>query len=194
MIAEDRLVGLQLAAAFDQQGAQQVGGLGPQRADPFFPPLAMQADMRGRVQAQVGDAQDDDFLDPRAGVEHGGEERIVAAAAVAPVELQVLKKREDRLGSEVVQVQLDDGPLRPGCDEAQQEHQAVPIAPDGVGTRPSHPGQMVGEERPEGSRQIVRAGCGHRAPPATMGPVMRSPQWSANRALAAVASGSTNCR
>ena len=178
VITEDRLVGLRLAAAFGQQGTQQVGGLGPQRADPFFPPLAVQVDLRGCVQPQVGDAHDDDFLDPRAGIEHGGEERVVAAAvdcaaidgaqdgfdllvlevlhgaaagalerdgedaltvcescgvlqgavpeervnrgeahvaggdAVVPVELQVLKKREDRLGAEVVQVQLDDGPLR----------------------------------------------------------------------------------
>ena len=207
VITEDRLVGLQLAAAFGQQGTQQVGGLGPQRADPFLPPLALQADLRGRVQAQVDHAEGDDFLDPPAGVEHGGKERVVAAAvggaavddaedgldllvlevlhgaavgplerdgedalavcescgilqgavpeervdrgkahiaggdAVVPVELQVLEKREDRLGTEVVQVQLDDGPLRLGCDEPQQEHQAVPIAPDGVGTRASHPGR-----------------------------------------------------
>ena len=79
MITEDRLVGLRLAAAFGQQGTEQVGGLGPQRADPFFAPLAEQVDLRGCVQPQVGDAQDDDFLDPR-GVEHGGEQRIVAAA------------------------------------------------------------------------------------------------------------------
>ena len=36
--------------------------------------------LRGCVQPQVGDAQGDDFLDPRAGVEHGGEECVVAAA------------------------------------------------------------------------------------------------------------------
>ena len=123
-----------------------------------------------------------------------GEAHVAGGDAVVPVEFQVLKKREDRLGAEVVQVQLDDGPVRLGCDEAQQEHQAVPIALDGVGTRPSHPGQMVGEERPEGSRQIVRAGGGHRAPPAPVGPVMRAPQRSANRALAATARGSTNWR
>ena len=71
VIAEDRLVGLQLAPAFRQQGAQQVGGLGPQRADPFLPSLAVQADQRGRVQAQVDHAQGDDVRDPRAGVELG---------------------------------------------------------------------------------------------------------------------------
>jgi hypothetical protein len=260
VIAEDRLVGLQLAFAFGQQGTQQVGGLGPQRADPLLAPLAVQVDLRGCVQPQVGDAQGDDFPDPRAGVEHGGEERVVAAAvggaaidgaedgfdflmlevlhgaaagplegdgedaltvcescgvlhcavpeervdrgeahvagsdAVVPVELQVLKEREDRLGAEVVQVQLDDGPLQPGCDEAQQEHEAVPIAPDGVGTGPAHTGQVVGEEGPEGSRQVIGDGGGHRAPPPTVGPVTRSPQWSANRALAAAARGSTNWR
>ena len=80
VIAEDRLVGLQLTSALGQQGTQQVGGLRPQRADAFLPPLAVEADLRGCVQPQVGDAQDDDFLDPGAGVEHGGEERIVAAA------------------------------------------------------------------------------------------------------------------
>ena len=46
-----------------------------------------------------------------------GEAHIARSDAVAPVELQVLKKREDRLGAEVVQVQLDDGPVRLGCDE-----------------------------------------------------------------------------
>ena len=45
VIAEDRLVGLQLAIALGQQGAQQVGGLGPQRADPFLSPLAVEADL-----------------------------------------------------------------------------------------------------------------------------------------------------
>ena len=79
VVTEDRLIGLRLAAAFDQQGTQQVGGLRPQRADSFFPPLAVQVDLRGGVQPQVGDAQGDDFPDPRAGVEHGGEQRIVAA-------------------------------------------------------------------------------------------------------------------
>ena len=64
VITEDRLVGLQLAAAFGQQGTQQVGGLGPQRADPLLPPLALQADLRGRVQAQVGDAQGGDDEGP----------------------------------------------------------------------------------------------------------------------------------
>ena len=123
-----------------------------------------------------------------------GEAHIAGGDAVAPVVLQVLKKREDRLWPEVVQVQPDDGLLRLRCDEAQQQHQAVPIAPDGVGTRSAHPGQVIGEERPEGSGQVVRAVGGHRAPPAPMGPVMRSPQWSANRALAAAARGSTNCR
>jgi hypothetical protein len=80
VIAEDRLVGLRRAFALGQQGTQDVGGLGPQRTDPLLPPLALQANLRRRVQAQVGDAQGDDFLDPRAGVEHGGEERVIAAA------------------------------------------------------------------------------------------------------------------
>ena len=263
VIAEDRLVGLQLASAFGQQGTQQVGGLGPQRADAFLPPLAVEADLCRCVQPHVGDAQGDDFLDPRPGVEHGGEERVVAAAvdgvaidgaednldlfmlevlhgaaagplerdgedaltvrepcgvlhgavpecmdrgeahvagggAVVPVELQVLKEREDRLGAEVVSVELDDGPLRLGRDEAQQEHEAVSIAPDGVGARPPHPGQVVGEERPEGSRQVIGNGGGHRTSPAVVGsvvgPVTRSPQWSANLELAAAARGSMNWR
>ena len=34
----------------------------------------------------------------------------------------------------------------------------------------------------------------HRAPPAPVGPAMRSPHWSANRALAAAARGSMNWR
>ncbi len=113
-----------------------------------------------------------------------GEAHVAGGDAVVPVELQVLKEREE----------LDDGPLQPGCDEAQQEHEAVPIAPDGVGTGPAHPGQVVGEEGPEGSRQVIGDGGGHRAPPPTVGPVTRSPQWSANRALAAAARGSTNWR
>ena len=68
MIAEDRLVRLQFASAFGQQGTEQVGGLGPQGADPLLPPLAVQADLRGCVQPQVGDAQGDDFPGPRAPV------------------------------------------------------------------------------------------------------------------------------
>ena len=123
-----------------------------------------------------------------------GEAHVAGGDAVAPVELQVLKEREDRLGAEVVEVELDDGPLRPGCDEAEQEHEAVPIAADGVGAGSPHPGQVVGEERPEGSRQVIGNGGGHRAPPAVAGPVTRSPQWSANFALAAAARGSTNWR
>ena len=44
-----------------------------------------------------------------------GEAHVAGGNAVVPVELQVLKKREDRLGPEVVQVQLVDGPLRLGA-------------------------------------------------------------------------------
>ena len=43
-----------------------------------------------------------------------GEAHIAGGDAVVPVELQVLEKREDQPGTEVVQVQLDDGPLRLG--------------------------------------------------------------------------------
>ena len=81
VIAEDRLVGWQFAPAFRQQGAQQVGGLGPQRADPFLPSLAVQADLRGRVQAQVDHAQGDNFLDPHAGVEHAATQKQLPMAA-----------------------------------------------------------------------------------------------------------------
>ena len=47
-----------------------------------------------------------------------GEAHVTGGNAVVPVELQVLKKREDGLGPEVVHVQLVDGPLRLDCDEA----------------------------------------------------------------------------
>ena len=63
MITEDRLVRLRLAAAFDQQGAQQVGGLRLQRADPFFPPFAMQADLRGVSNRRSATHKGDDFPD-----------------------------------------------------------------------------------------------------------------------------------
>ena len=59
VIAEDRFVRLWLATALGQQRAQQVGGLRPQRADAFLPPLAVEADLRGCIQPQVGDVQDD---------------------------------------------------------------------------------------------------------------------------------------
>ena len=45
------------------------------------------------------------------------EAHVAGGDAVAPVDFQVLKKREDRLGAEVVEVQVDDGPLRLGGDE-----------------------------------------------------------------------------
>ena len=42
----------------------------------------------------------------------------------------------------------------PIATTAKPEHEAVPVAPDRVWTRVSHPRQVVGEERPEGSRRV----------------------------------------
>ena len=81
MITEDRLIESWFAAAFGQQGTQQVGGLGPTTGRPVFSaPCHGKGTCAGVSNRRFGDAQGDDFLDPRAGVEHGGEERIVAAA------------------------------------------------------------------------------------------------------------------
>ena len=87
-----------------------------------------------------------------------GEAHIAGGDAVAPVVLQVLKKREDRLWPEVVQVQPDDGLLRLRCDEAQQQHQAVPIAPDGCGDSCLAPGAGDRRRTPGG----LGAGCSGR--------------------------------
>ena len=81
----------------------------------------MQADLRGRVQAQVGGAQGDDFLDPRAGVEHGGEERVVAAA----VDGAAVHGAEDGLDLPVLEV-LDGtaaGPLERDGEDALTVHE-----------------------------------------------------------------------
>ena len=40
-----------------------------------------------------------------------GEAHIAGGDAVVAVELEVLEKREDRMGAEVFEVELDDGPL-----------------------------------------------------------------------------------
>ena len=95
-----------------------------------------------------------------------GKAHIAGGDAVVPVEFQVLKERGGRLGAEVVQVELDDGPPRLGRDEAQQEHEAVPIAADGdsspapgAGGRRRTPGGLArGRSARRRSSRTSRAG------------------------------------
>ena len=55
-----------------------------------------------------------------------GEAHIAGGDAVVAVELEVLEKREDRMGAEVFEVELDDGPLRPDCDDREARARGRP--------------------------------------------------------------------
>ena len=84
-------------------------------------------------------------------------------------------KRDDRLGAEVVHVELDDRAVRLGGDETQQQHQAVPVALDCVGTVPRTRGRWSAKNVRRAC-QVVRAGGGHRGPSGPTGPATRAPQ------------------
>jgi hypothetical protein len=66
--------------AFGNKVTEQLSGLWPEGTEPLFAALANQSNVKGFEQLEIADSQIDDLLDPRAGVEHGGEQRVIALA------------------------------------------------------------------------------------------------------------------
>ena len=112
---------------------------------------------------------------------------------VVPGTLQMLEEIQHLRRAEIIQIQLAHGSCPAVRHKAEEEHEAVSIAQDGMRTAPSNAGEMIRKESTERARLGIRPGGVHRAPPMPDG-VISAPQASANRVLAAAARGSTNCR
>ena len=122
----------------------------------------------------------------REGVDRG-EARVSRRDAVAADLLEVVQERDDVVGSQVAEVELDDRSTVVRREEPQEEHEGVAIAADRVRAHAADPRQVVGKELAQ------RAGEGagrrfHRGPPE----IRR--QCLSNRSLAASATGSSSAR
>jgi hypothetical protein len=75
---------------------------------------------------------------------------------VVPVTLQMLEEGQHLRGAEIIQIQLAHGSGPPVRDKAEEEHEAVSIAQDGMRTAPANARQMIREESTEGASQGIR--------------------------------------
>ena len=82
----------------------------------------------------------------RGGVAHervdGREPGVARRRAVAALSLQVVEKREDDVGGEVVDVQRDNGALAPLREKSEEDEERVAVAANRVGTHAANPGQV----------------------------------------------------
>ena len=115
MIHKEWPVGSWLPAAFGEEPTQDIGRLCPERADAFLASLSEETKVRRRVHAKICDAERDNLLHPRAGVEHARQKRVIAAAlGRGPVD-----RREHRL--DLGELQVDSTRTRARAFEGHGE-------------------------------------------------------------------------
>jgi len=153
MIAKDRLLGWDVATALGQECAQELGGLRPQGAQSLLAPLAIESDLRKRLQLEVTYTQRHHFLHPGPRVEHGREQRIIASAiGRAPIHTP-----KDRFNFSVVEI-LDR--TRAAPLEGDRQHTLTMLNEGRFG------GRAVTEERVD--RRQPDVPCRHEIVPRTL--------------------------
>ena len=98
-----------------------------------------------------------------------GEAHIPGCGDIVPLRLKVVKEIQDRLGTEVVDIQLDHRPQLLCGNEPQQQDERITVALYGLRTGPTYPWEMIGEEPTQGASKRIGAGSVHRPPPALTG-------------------------
>src|SRR3990172_5975473 len=124
----------------------------------------------------------------------GREAHVAGGGAVAALLLQMQKKGEDLLSSDVVDVQLGHRPPSSCGDKAEAQRQAVAVTADRMGAHPSQTRKVVGEKIAQATRQDIGLLCLHRPPPSKESGVISPPQRCANCSLAEAAGCSTKGR
>lgn len=124
----------------------------------------------------------------------GGEPGVARRDTVASVDLEVVEEGEDVVGSQIEEVQSDDGPSMTHGEETQEDGERVAVAEDCVGTHASDPGQVVGEEAAQRAAESVGTNGSHGIPSPPGRASKRCWECRANRSLAASAMGSRKAR
>jgi hypothetical protein len=86
----------------------------------------------------------------------GGETGVAGRWTIAPVCLKMVEEDEDLLRVQVIEVEEGDRSASTRSEEAKQERQGIPVASYCVGTRPSDPWELIGEEAAKGAGKGVR--------------------------------------
>ncbi len=137
------------------------------------------------------------------GVPSGGEARksvdcgqagVASCGVVVAIGLQMMEEREEVVGRESVEVQINDRTPAPRCEETQVQRQRVAVAPHGVRAGTADLGQVIREELAKRTSQGIGLRGLHRSLPPTGTRESRWLQCLANRSLAAWATGSRKAR
>jgi hypothetical protein len=113
----------------------------------------------------------------------GGETGVAGGSAVSPVRLKVIEEHYHPVGVEISEVELKDEPLPMHSDEAQEEHERVAVAEDGVRAHTTDTRQMLDEENTECAGERV-GGSGAHWPPPSLTVRRNVSQCRSNRPLA----------
>jgi hypothetical protein len=105
---------------------------------------------------------------PKEGMNRG-EAHISGRGDIVPLRFKVVKEIQHRLGTEVLDIQLDHRPPSLCGNEPQQQDERITVALYGLRTGPTYPWEMIGEEPTEGAAKRIGARGVHRRPPVLTG-------------------------
>ena len=105
---------------------------------------------------------------PKEGMNRG-EAHFAGRGDIMPLRFKMVKEIQHRLGTEVLDIQLDHRLPSLCGNEPQQQDERITVALYGLRTGSTYPWKMIGEEPTQAAAKRIGAGGVHRPPPALTG-------------------------
>src|ERR1700722_9141496 len=105
---------------------------------------------------------------PKEGMNRG-EAHVAGRGDIVPLRFKVVKKIQHRLGTEVLDIQLDHRPPSLCGNEPQQQDERITVALYGLRTGPTYPWEVISEKTTQGAAKRIGAHRAHRLPSSLTG-------------------------